>query len=148
MTAYAMRRSGLRLAAVAAYRPSYRNTQIYLLDRHRNLAPTGVPGELDIGGAGLARGYLNLPERTAERFVQNPFSEAIQSRLYRTGDLARYLPDGNIEFLGRIDNQVKIRGFRVEPGEIEAVLGEHPRVRQAVVAPRSSPRGNRGLWPT
>jgi acyl-coenzyme A synthetase/AMP-(fatty) acid ligase len=93
------------------------NTQVYLLDEHLQLVPIGVKGELYIGGAGVARGYLNQPELTTEKFIQNPFSNTY-SRLYKTGDLARYLPDGNIEFLGRIDDQVKIRGYRVELGEI------------------------------
>ncbi|MEK8018016.1 MAG: amino acid adenylation domain-containing protein, partial [Candidatus Parabeggiatoa sp.] len=104
------------------------NTQIYILDHHRKLVPIGVQGELHIGGAGLARGYLNRPDLTAEKFLKNPFSDDPNSRLYKTGDLARYLPDGNIEYLGRIDNQVKIRGFRIELGEIEAALAQHPFV--------------------
>ncbi len=109
------------------------NTEIYLLDRHLNPVPVGVPGEVYIGGDGLARCYLNNPELTAEKFIPHPFGDDPKARLYKTGDLARHLPDGAIEFLGRIDDQVKIRGFRVEPGEIEAVLGQHPGVRQAVV---------------
>ncbi|PYV39080.1 MAG: non-ribosomal peptide synthetase, partial [Acidobacteria bacterium] len=110
------------------------NTEVYLLDRDLQLVPIGVSGELFIGGAGLVRGYLNRPELTAEKFIPNPFSDASGARLYETGDLARYLPDGNIEFLGRLDHQVKIRGFRIELGEIEAVLGQHPNVRNTVVA--------------
>jgi amino acid adenylation domain-containing protein len=109
------------------------NTRVYILDRHFNLMPVGVAGELYIGGAGLAAGYLNQPVETAARFVPNPFSDEPGARLYRTGDLARYLPDANIEFLGRMDHQVKVRGFRVELGEIEAVLLMHSEVRQAVV---------------
>ncbi|MEQ8997824.1 MAG: amino acid adenylation domain-containing protein [Coleofasciculus sp. B1-GNL1-01] len=109
------------------------NTQIYLLDQHLQPVPVGVPGELHIGGIGLARGYLNRPELTAEKFIPNPFEHSKFNRLYKTGDLARYLPDGTIEFLGRIDNQVKIRGFRIELGEVEAVLVKHPRVREVVV---------------
>jgi len=109
------------------------NTLIYLLDQHLNPTPVGVPGELHISGVGLARGYLNRPELTAEKFIPNPFSQEPGARLYKTGDLARYLPNGNIEFLGRIDHQVKLRGFRIELGEIEAVLKQHPAVQEAVV---------------
>ncbi|MEO3754695.1 amino acid adenylation domain-containing protein [Streptomyces sp. B6B3] len=107
--------------------------QLYVLDSRQQLLPVGVAGELYIGGAGLARGYLGRPDLTADVFLANPFSDAAGSRLYRTGDLARLRPDGNIEILGRVDDQVKIRGFRVELGEIEAVLAQHPDVRNAVV---------------
>ena len=113
-----------------------RHKEIYLLDPYRQPVPIGVPGELYVGGAGLALGYLNRPDLTAERFLPHPFSDKPGARLYRTGDLARYRADGVIEFLGRIDRQVKIRGFRVEPGEIEALLREHPSVRDAVVGLR------------
>ena len=109
------------------------NIEIYLLDSRQQLVPIEVPGELLIGGAGLARGYLNRPDHTAERFIPHPFSDEPGARLYKTGDLARYFPDGNIEFLGRIDHQVKIRGYRIELGEIEAALFRHPMVRKAVV---------------
>ncbi len=108
---------------------------VYLVDPSLNLVPLGVPGEILVGGAGLALGYLNRPELTAERFIPNPFGEP-GSRLYRSGDLARRLPDGDLEYLGRIDHQVKIRGFRIELGEIEAAVARHPSVREAVVLVR------------
>ena len=104
----------------------------------------GRSGEIYIGGAGVARGYLNRPELTAERFLSSPFVQG--DRLYRTGDLGRYLPDGNIEFLGRNDHQVKIRGFRIELGEIEARLAEHPQVREAVVVAREAADGDISGW--
>ncbi|OMD66628.1 hypothetical protein BSK62_11675, partial [Paenibacillus odorifer] len=110
------------------------NTTAYILNHQGNLQPIGVKGELCLGGDGLARGYLNLSELTEEKFVENPYVPG--ERIYRTGDLARWLPDGNIEFLGRIDHQVKIRGYRIECGEIEAILTAHESVREAVVIPR------------
>jgi amino acid adenylation domain-containing protein len=110
------------------------NTQFYILDQHHQPVPVGVFGELHIGGAGLARGYLNREELTAQKFIPNPFNGDSASRLYKTGDLARYRPDGNVEYLGRIDHQVKVRGFRIELGEIEAVLSQHPGVRESVAA--------------
>jgi acyl-coenzyme A synthetase/AMP-(fatty) acid ligase/acyl carrier protein len=110
---------------------------IYILDEHYNLMPIGIAGEIFIGGECLAQGYLNNPELTERKFVTNPFVSppegSVRERIYATGDLGRYLPDGNIEYLGRRDNQVKIRGFRIEPGEIEAVLETHPQVRSTVV---------------
>ena len=118
------------------------NSQIYILDAHQELVPTGVPGELSIGGVGVARGYLNRPELTAEKFVPNPFAGDPGARLYRTGDLARYRVDGRIEFLGRIDQQVKIRGFRIELREIESALRQHPAVRESVVAAREDVDGD------
>ncbi len=109
------------------------NTQIYILDATLKPVPIGVPGELFAGGLGLARGYLNRPELTALKFVPDPFSDRPGARLYRTGDIARFLPDGNVEYIGRVDNQVKIRGYRMELGEIEAMLAEHPAVNHVVV---------------
>ena len=147
--------------------------QLYVLDRRQRLVPPGVQGELYVGGAGLARGYLNRPDLTAERFIPNPFSEGIGdggwgmedvppspiparplryacppspgTRLYKSGDLARYLPNGDIEYLGRADHQVKVRGFRIELGEIEAALGQHPAVRESVVVAREDAPGERRL---
>ncbi|HEY9629833.1 MAG TPA: amino acid adenylation domain-containing protein [Coleofasciculaceae cyanobacterium] len=112
------------------------NAQAYILDNHLQPTPIGVSGELHIGGAGLARGYLNRPELTLEKFIANPFDPQPEARLYKTGDLARYLPNGDIEYLGRIDHQVKLRGFRIELGEIEAALSQYPAVRDTVVGVR------------
>jgi amino acid adenylation domain-containing protein len=121
------------------------NTQTYLLDRNQQPTPVGIAGELYIGGDGLARGYFNGPELTAEKFIPNPYSERLGARLYRTGDLSRYLPDGAIEFLGRLDHQVKIRGFRIELGEIETALSQHPSVRESVVLLREDAPGEKRL---
>ncbi|GAA6618281.1 amino acid adenylation domain-containing protein [Scytonema sp. NUACC26] len=121
------------------------NTQIYILNPDLQPVPIGVPGELYISGAGLALGYLNRPETTAEKFIPNPFSPEPGSRLYRTGDLARYLGDGNIEYLGRRDYQVKIRGFRIELGEIEAVLTQHPGVNSCCAIVREDTPGDKRL---
>ena len=118
------------------------NTRVYILDAHLEPVPIGIPGELYIGGDGVARGYLNRSELTAERFLANPFAPG---RLYRTGDLARYRGDGAIEFLGRCDDQVKIRGFRIEPGEVEVALGEHPDLRAAAVVSGAVEGGEKQL---
>jgi amino acid adenylation domain-containing protein len=121
------------------------NTRVYILDRLQQLVPVGIPGELYIGGSGLARGYLEKPDLTAERFVPEPFSGEAGSLMYRTGDLARYLPDGNIEYLGRIDHQVKVRGFRIELGEVEAALQEHVSLKETVVIVREDTPGEKRL---
>ncbi len=113
------------------------NTQAFVLDRYRELLPIGVPGELHIGGIQVGRGYHNRPELTAERFIADPFRAAVSARLYRTGDKVRILPDGRIEFLGRMDHQVKLRGFRIELGEIEWTLQQHPAVQECAVALRT-----------
>ena len=119
--------------------------QIYILDAYRKPVPIGVPGEIYVGGAGLARGYLRQPELTAERFIPDQLTGQPGARLYRTGDLARFLPGRDIEYLGRIDHQVKIRGFRIELGEIESVLCQHPAVREAVVIAREDVPGMKSL---
>ena len=121
------------------------NTQVYVLDAHQQPVPPGVRGELYIGGAGLAKGYLGQPELTAEKFVRNPFSLEKDSRLYRTGDLGRYRTDGAVEFLGRMDHQVKLHGFRIELGEIESLLALHPSVRRAIVILREDSKEDRRL---
>lgn len=121
------------------------NKQVYLLDSHQQPVPVGLPGEIFIGGDCVARGYLNQPQLTAQKFVPDPFSKRPNARLYRTGDLARYRDDGNLEFLGRIDHQVKIRGFRIELGEIESVLREHPGVNECVVLAREDEPGLKRL---
>ncbi|RML24522.1 Syringopeptin synthetase A, partial [Pseudomonas syringae pv. lapsa] len=121
------------------------NTQFYLLDEQRQPVPMGISGEIYIGGAGVARGYLNRDDLTAERFLSDPFSQKPAARMYRTGDLGRYLQDGNIEYLGRNDDQVKIRGFRIELGEIDARLAKHPAVHEAVVTAREDIPGDKRL---
>ncbi|MEB3282827.1 MAG: amino acid adenylation domain-containing protein [Lyngbya sp.] len=122
------------------------NTQFYVLDSHLQPVPIGVQGELYIAGLGVARGYLNRPQLTAEKFIPNPFSKnKTQERLYKTGDLVRYLPDGNLEYLGRSDDQVKIRGFRIELGEIEAALNEYPKIKKAVAIVNSDEAGEQRL---
>lgn len=124
---------------------SVMNVQMYVLDSAQQLVPTGVAGELYIGGDGVARGYHKQPAQTAERFLPNPYSRKSGERFYRTGDAARFRADGNIEFLGRVDEQVKIRGFRIEPGEIEAVLAQHASIRESVVVARDDGRGGQCL---
>ncbi len=121
------------------------NTQLYILDQYLQPVPMGVPGELHIGGLGLARGYLNQPELTALKFIPNPFSKQEGDRLYKTGDLVRFLQSGDIEYIGRIDNQVKIRGFRIELGEIEATINQHPSISTSVVILREDKSGNQNL---
>ena len=119
--------------------------QVYVLDRLWRPVPIGVPGELYIGGDGLARGYRNNPALTAEKFVPHPFSEIPGARLYKTGDLVRWQADGNLEFLGRLDTQVKLRGNRVESGEIESRLNRHPAVRDSLVLARQDGEGRKRL---
>src|SRR5262249_37097693 len=121
------------------------NTQVYVLDRHPQPLPIGVPGKLYVGGAGLAHGYLYRHDLTAATFLPHPFSPEPGARLYKTGDLARYLPDGNLEFLGRVDHQVKMRGYRIELREIETALERHPAMRQAVVLAREDAPGDTRL---
>jgi hypothetical protein len=118
------------------------NTQVYVCDESRNLLPIGEVGEIYIGGAGVARGYVNSPELTAQKFVPDPFSKNPGARLYRTGDLARLLPDGQLAYVGRADDLIKIRGFRIEPNEIVSVLNTHPAVQASAVVARKSGTGN------
>jgi amino acid adenylation domain-containing protein len=140
---YGWKKSGA--ASIPIGRP-IANTQIYILDGMLQPVPAGVVGELYIAGDGVTAGYLNQSELTDERFIRNPFADEMNSRMYRTGDLARYLPDGNVEFLGRSDDQVKIRGFRIELGEIESVLASRPGVKQAVVVAKDDIHGNKRLF--
>ncbi|REJ41112.1 MAG: amino acid adenylation domain-containing protein [Microcystis flos-aquae TF09] len=121
------------------------NTQVYILDQYQQPVPIGIPGELYIGGSGLAKGYLNRPELTDSKFIANPFSQKLSDRLYKTGDLVRYGNDGQIEFIGRIDDQVKIRGFRIELGEIETILNQHPQVKEAIIIAREDQPGVKRL---
>src|SRR2546430_973532 len=124
--------------------PPIANTQFYIVDKEMEPVPIGVAGELLIGGDGLSRGYLNRPDLTAERFIENPFSQTA-SCLYRTGDLARFRSNGTVEFLGRLDFQVKVRGFRIELGEIEHVLAQHEAVQDAVLVTWENPEGDKRL---
>ncbi len=144
VTSYAMERPLQGQGTIPIGRPMP-NTSVYILDSRLRPVPIGVPGELCVGGVQLARGYLNRPELTTAKFVPHPFHSEAGTRIYRTGDLVRYLPDGNIEFLGRIDQQVKIRGFRIELGEIEALLGQYPGVQQVAVIAREDTPGNKRL---
>ena len=141
---YSITEAGNIGASVPVGRP-IANTQVYILDPHLQPVPIGVPGELYVGGDGLARDYFQRPELSAEKFTPNPFSNRPGDRLYKTGDSARYLPDGNIEFLGRRDYQVKIRGFRIELGEIEAELSQHPAVQETVVLAQQDRSGDKRL---
>ena len=144
-TLYRIRSSNSYAAGEVPIGRPLAHLQAYILDPNLQPVPIGVPGELYIGGDGLARGYLNRRELTQEKFIENPFSNSKSERLYKTGDLVRYLSDGNIEFIGRIDHQVKIRGFRIELGEIEAVLNTHPQIQQAVVIATQDIAANKRL---
>lgn len=137
VTCYSVDLNKQNLTAVPIGKP-VANTSIYILDAYGNIVPAGIKGELHIGGVQVARGYLNRPELTAERFIKDPFSSNANAKMYKTGDVARWLPDGNIEYLGRMDHQVKIRGFRIELGEIEATLERHRHVANAVVLGRKT----------
>ncbi len=141
---YEVRAEDPRSGSVIIGRP-ISNTQLYILDRHRNPVPAGVAGELYIGGDGVARGYLNRAELSAQKFLPDPFSSREGAMLYKTGDLARYRKDGNLEFLGRIDSQVKVRGYRIELGEIEAALMEQPGVKMCAVLVREDEPGDKQL---
>ncbi|HVS37748.1 MAG TPA: amino acid adenylation domain-containing protein, partial [Gemmataceae bacterium] len=143
VTAWACRRDDPRTIVPIGY--PIRNVRIHILDERLQPVPAGESGELHIGGIAVGRGYLNRPELTAERFIPDPFGDDPADRLYKTGDLARWLPDGAIEYLGRLDHQVKIRGFRIELGEIESVLTEDPAVRSAVVTAREDQPGDKRL---
>ena len=135
----------LRLGAGSVIGCPIPDLQLYLLDEHRQLVTVGVPGEIYVGGAGLAHGYLNRPDLTAKAFIVNPLSNDPKAQLYKTGDLARYLPNGDLEYLGRIDHQVKIRGFRIEIGEIEREIAQHPEVREIVVLAQQEETGEKQL---
>jgi amino acid adenylation domain-containing protein len=145
LTAPVTDRGAARKSATAPIGRPIGNTRSYILDQEMRLAPTGMLGELYIGGEGVARGYRGKPELTAERFIPNEFSPEGGERLYRTGDVCRYLPDGRLEFIGRADDQVKVRGYRIEPGEVAAVLNGHAMVKQSVIVGREDERGNKRL---
>ena len=144
VTYHVVTREDVRQPAMSVIGRPIPDLQVYILDDHLQLCPIGIPGELYVAGAGLALGYLRRPELTRERFIPDPFG-APGERLYRTGDRGRYLADGQIEYLGRLDQQVKIRGHRIELGEVESVLSQHPGVREAVVVARDDAVGNRRL---
>ncbi len=141
-TNYYKNKNDLSIGSIPIGRP-ISNTRIYILDDTENLLPIGVVGEICIAGAGLARGYLNRPDLTAKKFISNPFEEG--KRMYKTGDLGRWLPNGNIEFIGRKDDQVKIRGYRIEPGEIEAALIQHMSIQEVVVLAKENESGDKQL---
>ncbi|MEO1374539.1 MAG: amino acid adenylation domain-containing protein, partial [Cyanobacteria bacterium J06635_10] len=145
VSAYTLEGTATNWPAIPPIGRPIANNQLYILNSELQPVPVGVAGELYIGGVGVAKGYLNRPQLTVEKFIPDPFSNCQESRLYKTGDLARYLPDGNITFMGRIDNQVKIRGFRIEIGEIEATLTQHPSVKETVVVVREDNPGNKRL---
>ncbi|QFS50801.1 non-ribosomal peptide synthetase [Nostoc sphaeroides] len=135
-TYFETRKTNLPVEQLVPIGQPFANTEIYILDSYLQPLPVGVTGEIYIGGAGLARGYLNRPDLTAEKFIPNYFTQKTGEYIYKTGDLGRWLPDGNIELIGRVDNQVKLRGFRIELGEVEAVLGKHPMLKESVVLVR------------
>ena len=137
--------SHIKTTNITIGHPVY-NTQYYVLDKNLNPVPEGTPGELFIGGDGLARGYLNRKDMTDERFISSPFEKEKSERIYKTGDSVRFLPDGDVEWLGRIDNQVKLRGFRIELGEIETVLKQQAEIEKAVVVLREDNAGFKGLY--
>ncbi|KAF8947397.1 hypothetical protein BGZ46_005592, partial [Entomortierella lignicola] len=143
-TAYTTTKAILDMPTMPIGRP-ISNNRTYVLDTNLSPVPIGVLGELYVGGPGIATGYLNRPELTAERFIPDPFANVKGARMYKTGDIVRYLPDGNMVFMGRNDDQVKIRGFRVELGEIEARLAEHPEVRETVVLALGESSDNKKL---
>jgi amino acid adenylation domain-containing protein len=145
VTAYTLSASTKNWALLPPIGKPIDNAEIYILDESLNQVSPGLPGELYIGGSVLARGYLNRPELTAERFLMNPFSENASERLYKTGDRVRVLPEGNIEFLGRMDSQVKIRGFRIELGEVENILVQSPMVKETAVVARDGGAGDKHL---
>lgn len=137
--------SGRRASAMPHIGRAIANTEIYILDEDLHPVPSGTQGEIHVGGAGVARGYRNRPGLTSERFIKNPFSAEPGSRLYKTGDLGRLLPDGNIAFLGRVDDQIKIRGYRIEPNEIVSALEQHPDIRESLVVARQDGSGEKRL---